>query len=73
MNFGEEPWPTWTEEEGKAMVVGKDGLRVVGKEEYMGAQTRRGKLLGLAQDEAGEEGVDLLWGGVGRRFLMDGK
>lgn len=67
---GEEPWPAWTEEDGKAMVVGKDGLRIAGKEEYMGEGTRRGKLLALAETEGGEEGVDLLWDGVCRKFLM---
>lgn len=73
VSLGEEPWPVWTEEEGKAMVVGKEGLRVVGKEDYMGALTRRGKLLALADKEAGEDGIDLMWGGVCRRFLMDGR
>jgi len=67
---GEEPWPAWTEEDGKAMVVGKDELRVAGKEEYIGEGTRRGKLLALAETEGGEEGVDLLWDGVCRKFLV---
>lgn len=70
---GEEPWPAWTEEEGKAMVVGREGLRVVGKEEYVGDDTRRGKLLALAEAEGGEDGADLLWDGLCRRFLMGGK
>jgi carboxylesterase type B len=69
---GEEPWAAWTEAEGKTMVVGKDGLRVVGKEEYMGRETRRGKLLTLAGEEAGEGTADLLWDGLCRRFLMGG-
>jgi carboxylesterase type B len=69
---GEEPWEAWTEKEGKAMLVGKDGLRVIGKEEYVGRDTRRGKLMALAEEEAGEDGADLLWDGVCRRFLMGG-
>jgi hypothetical protein len=67
---GEEPWPAWTEEEGKAMVVGKEGLRVVEKEEYMGEGTRRGKLLALAEAEGGKDGADLLCDGLCRKFLM---
>jgi carboxylesterase type B len=69
---GKEPWPAWTEEDGKAMVVGKDGLRVVEREEYMGGETRRGKLLALAEAEGGKDGADLLWDGVCRKFLMGG-
>jgi carboxylesterase type B len=69
---GEEPWPAWTAEEGKALVVGKEGLRVMRKEEYVGKGTRRGKLMALAEEEAGEDGADLLWDGVCRRFLMGG-
>lgn len=70
---GEEPWPAWTEGEGKALVVGKQGLRVIGKEEYVGGETKRGKLLALAEEEAEEDGADLLWDGVCRRFLMGGE
>jgi hypothetical protein len=69
---GEEPWPAWTEKEGKALVVGKEGLRVMRKEEYVDKSTRRGKLLALGEEEAGEDGADLLWDGVCRRFLMGG-
>lgn len=72
VSSGEEPWDAWTEEEGKALIVGKGGVRVVGREEYMGKETRRGKLLALAEREKGEDGADLLWHGVCRRFLMDG-
>jgi hypothetical protein len=70
---GEEPWPAWTAEEGLALLVDKEGCEVVGKEYYMGKDTRRGKLLALAEAEAGENGADLLWDGVCRRFLMGGK
>jgi carboxylesterase type B len=67
---GEEPWPAWTEDDGKAMVVGKDGLQIVEKQDYMGEDTRRGKLLALAEAEGGKGGADLLWDGVCRKFLM---
>lgn len=70
---GEEPWPIWTEEEGLALVVGREGVRVVGREVYMGPATRRGKLLVLAERERGERGCDVLWDEVCRRFLMSGE
>lgn len=70
---GEEPWPAWTPETGQTMMFGSYGLKVVKKEEYMGDSTRRGKLMPLAEAEAGETGADLLWDGVCRRFLMGGK
>ena len=54
------------------MVVDGEGCAVVGKECYMGEDTRRGKLLALAEAEGGEEGADVLWDGVCRRFLMGG-
>jgi carboxylesterase type B len=69
---GEELWPAWTAEEGLALLVDKEGCEVVGKDYYMGKDTRRGKLLALAEAEAGEDGTDLLWDGVCRRFLMGG-
>jgi carboxylesterase type B len=69
---GEEPWPAWTAEEGLALLVDKEGCEVVGKDYYMGKDTRRGKLVALAEAEAGEDGTDLLWDGVCRRFLMGG-
>ena len=53
-------------------MVDKEGCEVVGREFYMGPDTRRGKLLALAEEERGEEGADLLWDGVCRRFLMGG-
>jgi hypothetical protein len=55
------------------MIVSKKGLQVVKKEDYMGEGSRRGRLLELAEEEAGEDGCDLLWEGVCRRFLMKGK
>jgi carboxylesterase type B len=67
---GEEPWPAWSEDDGKAMVAGKDGLQIVEKQDYMGEDTRRGKLLALAEAEGGKGGADLLWDGVCRKFLM---
>lgn len=69
----EEPWDQWTEGEGRVCVVGTEGVRVVGWEEYMGPKTRRGKLLALAERVGGVDGADLLWDGVCRRFLMGGE
>lgn len=36
------------------MMIGKEGLRVVEKAEYMGGETRREKLLALAEAEGGK-------------------
>lgn len=70
---GDEPWPAWTPDTGQAMMFGRYGLKVVMKEEYIGKGTRRGNLMALAEAEAGENGADLLWDGVCRRFLMGDK
>ena len=69
---GEAPWPAWTEEKGEALVVDRDGVRVVTTDKYMGPGSRRGRLLALAEKEAGEDGCDVLWSDVCRRFLMRG-
>lgn len=39
----------------------------------MGHSTRMGKLLALGEKEKGDDGADLLWDGVCRRFLMKGE
>ncbi|KAK3074271.1 hypothetical protein LTR53_003432 [Teratosphaeriaceae sp. CCFEE 6253] len=70
---GEAPWPAWDEENGYAAVVDEDGVRVVRKQEYMGSDSKRGRLLALADREAGEDGCDVLWSDVCRRFLMEGE
>ena len=70
---GGSPWPAWTIEKGEALIVDRNGLRIVEKGEYMGLDTKRGKLLALAEREAGEEGCDLFWIDVCRRFLMRGE
>ena len=70
---GEEPWPAWTEEVGSALVVDREGVMVVGKQEYMGEGGRIGRVLALVEKEAGENGCDVLWNDVCRRFLMRGE
>ncbi|TKA70778.1 hypothetical protein B0A55_05464 [Friedmanniomyces simplex] len=70
---GEAPWPAWTEVKGEALVMDRQGLRVVVKDDYMAEESRRGKLLALAEKEAGENGCDVLWSDVCRRFLMQGE
>ncbi|KAK5123122.1 hypothetical protein LTR85_003320 [Meristemomyces frigidus] len=70
---GQAPWLGWTEEKGTALIVDQKGPRVVGKDVYMGHDTRRGQLLALAEKEAGQDGCDVLWSDVCRRFLMEGE
>ena len=70
---GKAPWPAWSEAGGEALAVERTGLRLLGKDDYMGPSSRRGKLLALAEKEDGEAGCDLLWSGVCRRFLMQGE
>ncbi|KAJ9635992.1 hypothetical protein H2199_008347 [Coniosporium tulheliwenetii] len=70
--YGEKPWGEWDAKEGKAFIICNDGTRMESNQDYLG-ETRRGKLLKIAEKEAGEEGWDLLWEGVCRRFLMSGK
>ena len=69
---GEEPWPAWTEDKGAALLIDRNGVRVVGKQEYMDEESRRGRMLALADKEAGPDGCDVLWSDVCRRFLMKG-
>ena len=69
---GKTPWPAWTNNEGLALVVGSQGCTVQRFEEYAGPGTRRGRLLALAE-RLGEDGRDVLWEQVCRRFLMKGE
>lgn len=69
---GQPPWPAWTSDDGLALVVGSQGCTVQRFEEYAGPGTRRGRLLALAE-RLGEDGRDVLWEQVCRRFLMEGK
>ncbi|KAK5112362.1 hypothetical protein LTR62_004325 [Meristemomyces frigidus] len=70
---GQAPWKAWEPEVGCALLVGAEGVRMVGEEEYMGPECRRGRLLALAEKERGEDGCDVLWDEVCRRFLMKGQ
>jgi carboxylesterase type B len=58
-------------EHGEALLVGKHGVSEVKREEYMNG--RRRKLMDLADDMDQENGWDILWVDVCRRFLMKGK
>jgi carboxylesterase type B len=58
-------------EGGSAVLVGKDGVREVQREEYM--KGRREALMALADEVDAEDGWDILWVDVCRRFLMSGK
>jgi carboxylesterase type B len=58
-------------EGGSAVVIGVEGVRDVQREEYM--EGRREALIALADEVDGEEGWDILWVDVCRRFLMKGE
>jgi carboxylesterase type B len=61
-------------EEGKVLRVGKEGVREVGRKEYMESDGgRRRKLAELADRVDKETGWDVLWVDVCRRFLMRGE
>lgn len=60
--------------ERRGLVVGVDGVREVGEGEWLDVDGgRRRKLFELAQRVKGDEGCDVLWMEVGRRFLMKGE
>jgi carboxylesterase type B len=54
----------------KALVVGKEGVREVERQGYMGG--RRDKLMDLARRTDKVNGWDILWVDICRRFLMKG-
>ena len=60
---------------GVAMVVSNDGMSEQGPEGYLDGEDggRRRRLLELAEKCRGEDGWDVFWEGVCRRFLMAGK
>lgn len=70
--YGQQPWAKWDTKEGKAFVISNDGTQMEGNRDYLEG-IRRGRLLKIAEKEVGEEGWDLLWEGVCRRFLMSRK
>lgn len=58
----------------KGLVVGEEGVREVGDEEWLENDGgRRRRLFELAQKVKGDAGCDVLWMDVGRRFLMKGE
>jgi len=60
--------------ERRGLMVNKDGVRDVGDEEWLdNDEGRRRRLFELAQRARGDAGCDVLWMGVGRRFLMKGE
>lgn len=57
----------------KALLVDQTGVRTISEAEYLGEDTRRGKLMKLAKEVDEVNGADVLWNDVCRRFLMVGK
>jgi carboxylesterase type B len=60
-------------EDRKALLVNEQGVREVGRGEYMENDERRSRLFELADRVAGDAGWDVLWVDVCRRFLMRGE
>jgi hypothetical protein len=59
------------EEEGRAMMGDRDGMRELGREAYMNADGgRRRKLMELVEKVDQERGWDVLWVEVCRRLVM---
>jgi carboxylesterase type B len=58
----------------KGLMVNEKGVREVDDNEWLeNDEGRRKRLFELAERVAGDEGCDVLWVDVGRRFLMKGK
>lgn len=70
---GKDPWEQWTLEDGKALVVRNEGDTIQTSDEYLGPKSRRRRLLEIARNEGGDDGWDLLWESVCRRWLMKGE
>ncbi|KAF2032532.1 alpha/beta-hydrolase [Setomelanomma holmii] len=71
---GTAPCKPWDELEGRGLVIDKDGVREVEKEAYIHSDgERRRQLMELADRLDREEGWDVLWVDICRRFLMKGK
>ncbi|KAK3669772.1 hypothetical protein LTR78_010345 [Recurvomyces mirabilis] len=58
---GTPPWDVWDPDKGYALLVNAGGVRVVGKDEYMAPDSRRGRLFSLADRVDGDLGCDILW------------
>jgi carboxylesterase type B len=70
---GKAPCRDYSEGKG-AMVIDVEGVSKVKREEYMEADNgRRSRLMELAEKVGGDEGWDVLWVDVCRRFLMKGE
>ena len=67
---GKSPWAEYRD--GKGMYVSKDGSDVKDLEMLPGA-TRRTELSEIAKEVSGDRGHDLLWEGVCRRWLDQGR
>ena len=73
---GKEPCARYLDrdEEGTALMVGKEGVAEVKREAYMESDGgRRRKLMDLAEKVNKKTGWDVLWVDVCRRFLMNGE
>ncbi|KAI8940587.1 hypothetical protein NX059_001861 [Plenodomus lindquistii] len=74
---GTPPCPeylAWGKVVGDALLVDQEGVREVARHEYMSCdEGRRSRLFALAEEIAGDDGWDVLWVDVCRRFLMRGE
>jgi carboxylesterase type B len=72
---GTPPCEEFIVEKGRnALLIDEEGVRETTDGQYLGCdQERRRRLFALAERVAGEDGLDVLWVDVCRRFLMKGK
>jgi carboxylesterase type B len=72
---GTPPCEEFIVEKGRnAFLIDEEGVRETTDGQYLGCdQERRRRLFALAERVAGEDGLDVLWVDVCRRFLMKGK
>lgn len=64
-------WKPWTEDDGHATVVDLDGMRTLGRDDYMGPRTRLGRLIAIGERINSRNGLDMLFDRVVRPYLFD--
>lgn len=64
-------WKPWTEDDGHATVVDLDGMRTLGRDDYMGPRTRLGRLIAIGERIDPRHGLDMLFSRVVRPYLFD--